>query len=65
MTYHNSFIVQERYTCPCVRAHPSGSVILAQTTGNYIARFNSQKPFRLDKFIRYQNHTVSSSVFVI
>uniref|UniRef100_H2ZCY7 Uncharacterized protein n=1 Tax=Ciona savignyi TaxID=51511 RepID=H2ZCY7_CIOSA len=51
-------IFHERYTCPCIRAHPSGANFLAQTTGNYIARFSTQKPYRLDKFVRYQNHTV-------
>ncbi|XP_002123947.2 WD repeat-containing protein 25 [Ciona intestinalis] len=52
-------IFHERYTCPCIRAHPSGANFLAQTTGNYIARFSTQKPYRLDKFVRYQNHTVN------
>ncbi|XP_076817432.1 WD repeat-containing protein 25-like isoform X2 [Clavelina lepadiformis] len=52
-------IFHERYTCPHLRVHPSGTNILAQTTGNYIARFSTQKPFRLDKFVRYQNHTVN------
>jgi len=52
-------IFHERYTCPCVRVHPSGASILAQTTGNYIARFSAQSPYRLDKFVRFQNHTVN------
>nr|CAB3267690.1 WD repeat-containing protein 25 [Phallusia mammillata] len=55
----SSQIYHERYTCPYVVVHPSGANILAQTTGNYIARFSSQKPYRLDKFVRYQNHTVN------
>lgn len=51
-------IFQERYSCPAVRVHPSGTSFLSQTNGNYIARFNSNKPYRLDKYLRYDQHKV-------
>nr|XP_039249737.1 WD repeat-containing protein 25-like [Styela clava] len=51
-------IFQERYSCPAVSVHPSETSFLAQTNGNYIARFNATSPYRLDKYLRYDQHTV-------
>ncbi|XP_030498775.2 uncharacterized protein LOC115714278 [Cannabis sativa] len=49
----------EAYTCPCVRSHPSDSVFVAQSNGDYIALFSSSPPFKLNKYKRYQSHGVS------
>lgn len=53
-------IFHERYSCPCVRVHPSGASFVAQTTGNYAARFNSiaTQPYRLDRYVKYKEHQV-------
>ena len=48
----------EPYTCPCLRVHPSDSVFLAQSNGNYIILFSSNKPYKLNKYKRYEGHTV-------
>ncbi|XP_062077866.1 uncharacterized protein LOC133782546 isoform X2 [Humulus lupulus] len=52
-------IYVEAYTCPCVRSHPSDSVFVAQSNGNYIALFSLRPPFKLNKYKRYESHGVS------
>ena len=49
----------EAYTCPCVRCHPTDSNFIAQSNGNYIAIFSTSPPFRLNKYKRYESHSVS------
>ncbi|XP_058091086.1 uncharacterized protein LOC131237380 [Magnolia sinica] len=49
----------EAYTCPCIRYHPIESCFVAQSNGNYIAIFSSRPPFKLDKYKRYEKHSVS------
>ncbi|XP_021725983.1 WD repeat-containing protein 25-like [Chenopodium quinoa] len=48
----------EAYTCPCVRCHPFEPSFVAQSNGNYIAIFSNKRPFRLDKYKRYESHGV-------
>lgn len=51
-------IFHEKFTCPKLCVHPSGRSFLAQTNGNYIARFSCHRPYKLDKYVRYGNHQV-------
>ncbi len=49
----------EPFTCPCLRVHPRRDEFLAQSNGNYVVLFSSQKPFKLNKHKRFQGHSVS------
>ncbi|KAG0426328.1 hypothetical protein HPB47_026567 [Ixodes persulcatus] len=51
-------LYQERYTLPCLEELPPGNVFLAQSNGNYIAMFDVARPYRLNKKLRYEGHTV-------
>ncbi|XP_025935503.1 WD repeat-containing protein 25 isoform X1 [Apteryx rowi] len=51
-------IFHERYTCPSLSLHPKESVFVAQTNGNYMALFSSQRPYRINKKKRYEGHKV-------
>lgn len=51
-------VYAEAYTCPCIRYHPSDASFIAQSNGNYIAIFSARHPFRLDRYKRYEGHTV-------
>lgn len=51
-------VYTEAYTCPCIRHHPYDPIFVAQSNGNYIAIFTATRPFRLDKYKRYENHGV-------
>lgn len=48
----------EAYTCTSIKCHPYGDAFLAQSTGNYIAVFNTKKPFRMNKYKRFEGHSV-------
>lgn len=52
-------IYVEAYTCPCIRHHPHDPYFIAQSNGNYIAIFSSKSPFKLDKYKRFESHSVS------
>ncbi|KMZ62801.1 hypothetical protein ZOSMA_442G00030 [Zostera marina] len=52
-------VYTEAYTCPCIRYHPHNATFIAQSNGNYIAIFSSRAPFKLDRYKRYANHSVS------
>lgn len=56
----NSFGHQERYTCPSLALHPLEESFVAQTNGNYMAVFSSQRPYRMNKRRRYEGHKVSN-----
>lgn len=58
-TYIFSQVYTEAYTCPCIRYHPHNATFIAQSNGNYIAIFSSRAPFKLDRYKRYANHSVS------
>ncbi|GIY88751.1 WD repeat-containing protein 25 [Caerostris darwini] len=51
-------IFLERYTCPSLKVNPYDSTFVAQTNGNYIAKFSTQRPYKM-KNVRYQDHMVS------
>ena len=52
-------IYDEPYTCPCLKASPTGNCFLAQSNADYIVLFNSQKPFKINKYKRFEGHSVS------
>lgn len=51
-------IYQERYTCPSLALHPLEESFVAQTNGNYMALFSSQRPYRMNKRRRFEGHKV-------
>ncbi|XP_038632777.1 WD repeat-containing protein 25 [Scyliorhinus canicula] len=51
-------IFHERYTIPCLTVHPKESFFLAQTNGNYMVLFSTQRPYRMNKRKRYEGHKV-------
>ncbi|KAM3919146.1 WD repeat-containing protein 25 isoform 1-T2 [Leptodactylus fuscus] len=51
-------IFHERYTCPSLALHPKESVFAAQTNGNYIALFSTQRPYKMNKKRRFEGHKV-------
>ena len=48
----------EPYTCPCLRKHPYESTFMAQSNGNYVVIFSSNKPYKLNKYKRFEGHSV-------
>ncbi|XP_072895764.1 WD repeat-containing protein 25 isoform X1 [Hemitrygon akajei] len=51
-------IFHERYTIPCMALHPKEPVFVAQTNGNYMVLFSTQRPYRMNKRKRYEGHKV-------
>ncbi|XP_074852611.1 WD repeat-containing protein 25 isoform X2 [Carettochelys insculpta] len=51
-------IFHERYTCPSLTLHPRELAFVAQTNGNYMALFSTQRPYRINKKKRYEGHKV-------
>ncbi|XP_075047999.1 WD repeat-containing protein 25 [Mixophyes fleayi] len=51
-------IFHERYTCPSLALHPKDRVFVAQTNGNYIALFSTQRPYTMNKKKRFEGHKV-------
>ncbi|XP_076835312.1 WD repeat-containing protein 25 [Brachyhypopomus gauderio] len=51
-------IFHERYTCPSLALHPQDDCFVAQTNGNYIALFSTQKPYKMNKRKRFEGHKV-------
>ncbi|XP_029453801.1 WD repeat-containing protein 25 [Rhinatrema bivittatum] len=51
-------IFHERYTCPSLTLHPKESTFVAQTNGNYMALFSTQRPYKINKKKRYEEHKV-------
>ncbi|XP_049595520.1 WD repeat-containing protein 25 isoform X1 [Syngnathus scovelli] len=51
-------IYHERYTCPSLALHPQEDSFVAQTNGDYVALFSSQRPYRMNKRRRYEGHKV-------
>ncbi|XP_078796720.1 WD repeat-containing protein 25 isoform X2 [Oryzias latipes] len=52
-------IYNERYTCPSLALHPLEDTFVAQTNGNYMALFSTQRPYRMNKRRRFEGHKVS------
>ncbi|XP_069772535.1 WD repeat-containing protein 25 [Narcine bancroftii] len=51
-------IFHERYTIPCMAVHPGEPVFVAQTNGNYMVLFSTQRPYRMNRRKRYEGHKV-------
>ncbi|XP_067895035.1 WD repeat-containing protein 25 isoform X2 [Heterodontus francisci] len=51
-------IFHERYTIPCLAVHPKESVFVAQTNGNYMVLFSTERPYRMNKRKRFEGHKV-------
>ncbi|XP_028920062.1 WD repeat-containing protein 25 [Ornithorhynchus anatinus] len=51
-------IYHERFTCPSLTLHPKEAFFIAQTNGNYMALFSTQRPYRINKKKRYEGHKV-------
>lgn len=51
-------IFHERYTCPSLTLHPREPAFVAQTNGNYMALFSTQRPYKINKRKRYEGHKV-------
>ncbi|XP_061699203.1 WD repeat-containing protein 25 [Syngnathoides biaculeatus] len=51
-------IYHERYTCPSLALHPKEDCFVAQTNGDYVAVFSSQRPYRMNKRRRFEGHKV-------
>ncbi|XP_033127484.1 WD repeat-containing protein 25-like [Anneissia japonica] len=51
-------LYHEKYTCPCLKVHPKENVFLAQSNGNYIAMFSCKRPYKLNKFKRFEGHKI-------
>ena len=49
-------IYNEPFTCPCLRT--IGSSFLAQSNAGYIVIFNTNAPFRLSKYKRFEGHMI-------
>lgn len=49
----------EPFSCPCLKVHNNGQEFLAQSNGNYVVLFSAKKPFKLNKWKRFQGHYVS------
>lgn len=48
----------EPYSCPFLRLHPKECVFLAQSSANYLIVFSSNKPYKLNKFKRFEGHSL-------
>lgn len=57
------WIHQERYTCPSLALHPLEEAFVAQTNGDYMAVFSSQKPYKMNKRRRYEGHKVRNKKY--
>jgi len=51
-------VYQEPYTCPSLCAHPYEHVFVAQSNANYVVIFSARRPYKLNKFKRYEGHKV-------
>eukprot|EP00057_Strongylocentrotus_purpuratus_P032693 XP_788503.3 PREDICTED: WD repeat-containing protein 25-like [Strongylocentrotus purpuratus] len=51
-------LYHEKYTCCSLRSHPTDSVFMAQSNANYIALFSMKRPYRLNKYQRFEGHQV-------
>lgn len=51
----------EPYTCPCLRVHPYRQEFYAQSNGNYIVIFSATKPYKCNKYKRFEGHRVEGN----
>ena len=51
-------VYQEPYTCPSLRAHPYENSFVAQSNANYAVIFSARRPYKLNKYKRFEGHKV-------
>ena len=51
-------VYQEPYTCPSVCAHPYEHSFVAQSNANYAVIFSARRPYKLNKYKRFEGHKV-------
>ena len=51
-------IYTEPFTCPSLHAHPWDRTFLAQSNGDYVVIFSTDKPYKLNKYKRFEGHSV-------
>lgn len=51
-------VYQEPYTCPSLCTHPYEHVFVAQSNANYVVMFSTRRPYKLNKYKRYEGHKV-------
>lgn len=51
-------IYQEPYTCPSLCAHPYEHSFVAQSNANYAVIFSARRPYKLNKYKRFEGHKV-------
>ncbi|ORX42747.1 WD40 repeat-like protein [Piromyces finnis] len=54
-------IYQEAYNCTALRIHPNKKRFIAQSNAGYIAIFDTKSPWTLNKFKRFESHSVSGN----
>ena len=48
----------EPYTCVCLQSHPYDDIFVAQSNANYAVIFNSKRPYKMNKYKRFESHLV-------
>ena len=51
-------IYTEPYSCQSLHAHPWDKTFLAQSNGDYVVIFSTSKPYRLNRYKRFEGHSV-------
>lgn len=51
-------VYQEPYTCPSLCSHPYEHSFVAQSNANYAVIFSARRPYKLNKFKRFEGHKV-------
>lgn len=59
------FVIQEAFTCTSLKVHPHEAHFVAQSNGNYIALFSTRRPYKLNKFKRYEGHKVFTKFLLL
>ena len=57
-TVFSNQVYQEPYTCPTLRPHPTDPTFLAQSNANYVVLFSSKRPYKMNKYKRFEGHRV-------
>ena len=51
-------VYQEPYTCPSLCCHPYEHSFVAQSNANYAVIFSARRPYKLNKYKRFEGHNV-------
>ena len=57
-TVFSNQVYQEPYTCPTLRPHPTDPTFLVQSNANYVILFSSKRPYKMNKYKRFEGHRV-------